>query len=51
MIYDMRFQTEIANSIREINTFINENHIEKDMIVNIDELKDGTWILNYFVED
>jgi len=51
MIYDMRFQTEIANTMREISDFINENHIEKDMIVNIDELKDGTWILNYFVED
>ena len=47
----MRMQTEVANSMRDINEFINENHIPQEKIVNIMETSDGMWIVNYFVEE
>ena len=47
----MRMQTEVANSMREINDFINEKHIPQERIFNIMETSDKTWIVNYFVEE
>lgn len=47
----MRMQTEAANSMRELQKFINENHIPQERILNIMETSDGMWIVNYFVED
>lgn len=47
----MRMQTEAANSMRELQKFINENHIPQERILNIIETSDGMWVVNYFVED
>ena len=47
----MRMQTEVANSMRDINDFINEKNIPQERIVNIMETNDGMWIVNYFVEE
>ena len=47
----MRMQTEAANSMRDLNDFINKNHIPQERIVNIMETSDGMWIVNYFVEE
>lgn len=47
----MRMQTEAANSMRELQKFINENHIPQERILNIMETSDGMWVVNYFVEE
>ena len=47
----MRMLTEAANSMRDLQKFINENHIPQERIVNIMETNDGMWIVNYFVEE
>ena len=47
----MRMQTHAENSMRELESFINDNHISKEMIVNIFENSDKMYIVNYFVEE
>ena len=47
----MRMLTHAANDMREITTFINENSIPKERIVNIFQSNDGTFMVIYFVED
>lgn len=47
----MRLQTQGANSMREIETFVNEHKIKKADIVSILQSKDGTYFLTYYVED
>ncbi len=47
----MKMYTEAANSLRDINEFVNRNHIPKEHIVNIFESHDGTFMLVYFAED
>lgn len=47
----MKMFTQAANDMREINTFVNENGIEKDHIVNIFQSTDGTYLLVYYAED
>lgn len=46
----MKMLTKAANDMREINDFVNENHIQKDDIVNIIQTIDGIFILNYYAE-
>lgn len=47
----MKMETWSANSQREITDFVNEHGITKDMIINIFETSDKTFILNYFTEE
>lgn len=47
----MKMFTKAANDMREINTFVNENRIPQENIVNIFQSKDGIYMLVYFTED
>lgn len=44
----MNMYTHSANDLRAINTFVNENGIPKENIVNIFQLKDGTFSVIYY---
>jgi len=46
----MKMYSYGANSMRDIETFVNERHINKDAIVSIMQTSDGTFLLTYFGE-
>ena len=43
--------TQAANDMREINNYVNDNHIPQEDIVSILQSKDGTYMLVYFAEE
>lgn len=43
--------TEVANSMREINDFVNAKHIQKDDIINVFPTGDGLFAIVYYAED
>ena len=44
----MKMLTRACNDMREVDTFVNANAIAKDQIVNILQVKDGTFLLIYY---
>lgn len=46
----MRMLTKAANDMREINNFVNEQHIKKEDIINIFQTMDGIFLLVYYAE-
>ncbi len=46
----MKMYTEAFNDMRELNKFVNENAIPKDMIINIFQSNDSTYLLVYYAE-
>jgi len=47
----MKMYTEAANSLRDINDFVNDHNIPQEHIVNIFETQDGVFMLIYFAEE
>ena len=47
----MKMYTEAANSLRDINDFVNEHNIPQDSIVSIIQSNDGVYMLVYYAED
>ena len=47
----MRMFTEIKNTMREINDFVNAHAIPKEHIVNVFQSNDGTFTLVYYAEE
>lgn len=46
----MKLLTETAGSMRALVDFVNAHGIQKENIVEMTEMKDGTFILLYFGE-
>lgn len=44
----MGMRTKIANKLRELEEFVNENGIEKEMIISIYQAMDGSFHLVYY---
>ena len=47
-IMDKQMYTYSANSMREINDFVNENNIKQEQIVSILPAADGTFFISYY---
>ena len=47
----MKMLTYGANTMREIDEFVSANGISKEMIVNIMQTNDGTFMISYFSKD
>ena len=47
----MRMFVHSGNSMRELEEFVNENHIEKEQIFSMIQDRDGVWMLVYYAEE
>lgn len=46
----MKMYTRAFNQMKELNTFVNENKIQKENIVSVLQSNDGTYLLVYYAE-
>lgn len=46
----MKMYSRAFNKLRELQTFVNENGIPKENIINIFQSQGGNYILNYYAE-
>lgn len=47
----MKMYTRAFNQMKEVNTFVNDEGITKDNIINIFQSNDGTFLLVYYAEE